>query len=256
MDFSFIIVNHNSDAFLKRCIGSIEKFAMDDSYEIIVVQNDNNVPIEVAAQNTRLIKLEKNLGFGNACNMGAKKATGQILFFLNPDTEILKCDFNLIKERLLRDMFGIVAPQLMTEEGTPQRWSFGRKLTPLQIIANNLKLFAKNNRLASENEFYVDWVAGTAFAIKKEVFDNIGRFDENYFMYFEDVDLCLRLRNSGSTIAILPQFKILHLGGQSYTGNQKQKRDYFVSQDYYLKKNFGRFYSLLFKFLRIILRKV
>jgi len=102
----------------------------------------------------------------------------------------------------------------------------------------------------------VDWVSGGAFAIKKDLFEKIHGFDENFFMYFEDVDLCRRASSVGGKILYLPQFTIRHFGGQSYDDTRKQKVEYYQSQDYYLKKHFSRASAFFIALLRKVLRKV
>lgn len=240
MDISFIIVNYKSKNFLKNCISSVTKNLSDCTWEIIIVNNDETVlekAVGLALPNLRIINHLTNDGFAKACNIGAEDALGKILFFLNPDTEIRNLDFNAISKSLNQTGIGILAPQIITPTGNIQKWSYGEKITLLTIIKNNLGL-AKNDQSGIDTiSMEVDWASGCALAIKKSVFDQLSGFDENFFMYFEDVDLCKRTQKLGKKIITLPEMQVLHFGGQSFAGIKKQKKDYYASQDYYFKKH-------------------
>ena len=240
MDFSFIVVNHNSENFLEKCLDSIRKNVSAFSYEIIVVQNDGKHCFMNNESDIFQISLPENRGFGSACNAGAKKAAGRILFFLNPDTQFLTNNLALISNCLANKEIAIAAPQLFTKDGAPQKWGYGNKITPWSIIRSKI-FFKKINSFPiaeDKKEIMVDWVSGAAIAITKDTFMSVGCFDENFFMYYEDVDLCHRLRSCGKKIVVLPELQVRHVGGQSYAEGHTQKSDYYTSQDYYLKKNF------------------
>jgi GT2 family glycosyltransferase len=240
MGVSFIILNYRSELYLKKCISSITENFTSIDHEIIIINNDEKAISTIKGdENIHIFNQRKNLGFSKACNIGASVSSKEILFFLNPDTEILFFGLDQIIEKLSDDSNGIVSPILITENNQLQAWSFGRKITPFGIILNNLG-FAEKNIFPQEKILETDWVSGAAFAIKKTLFEEIGGFDEKFFMYFEDVDLCKRVRDKNKKILVLPNLRVLHLEGKSSTNNkQKQKADYYESQDYYLLKNFG-----------------
>lgn len=254
MDISFVIVNYKSQACLTKCLESINGKTGDLLSEIIVVNNDKEKLFGV--ENIKVVENEKNCGFGTACNLGAKKASGRILFFLNPDTEIITLDFVQVISQMENNGFSIVAPQLIDPSGRPEKWSVGKIITPLGIIKNNFTFFGIKKYWLKSAAGEVDWVSGAAFAVRKDLFEKIGGFDENFFMYFEDVDLGKRIKDAGGKILYAPQYKVLHLGGQSYGDGKKQKAAYYKSQDYYLEKHFGKFSSVLVRLLRKIFRKI
>jgi GT2 family glycosyltransferase len=256
MDFSFIIVNHNSEKFLRDCIDSIQKNISGFSYEILIVHNDGRPHQEITDEKIKHIHLGENCGFGHACNVGANKAVGEIFFFLNPDTKILTVDMAAVRRKLSGGEIAIAAPILLTASGKIQPWSFGKKITPWKIIGNNLGLTTDHCPEKPRNEIYVDWVSGAAFFITKKIFLEIGGFDEKFFMYWEDVDLCLRIRNSGKKMILLPQFEVMHIGGQSFIENKKQKSYYYASQNHYLQKHFTAKYAFLILSIRKLLGKV
>ena len=251
MDISFIIINYRSRDFLKPCIESIIKRVKNFSFEIIIVNNDE-FPLDnfFALDKIKIIEQNKNRGFAQASNLGTKKASGRILFFLNADTEILSQNIGSIIKTFNNAAVGAVSPKLILPDGSPQPWGAGYKITALSIIKNNLG-FIKDKVVWEKNEAtVVDWASGAALAVKKEVFEKCGGFDEKFFMYFEDVDLCNCIRKMGKKIILLPQVRILHAGGQSKLNTEKQKKQYYESQDYYFRKNFSLFTSYWIKLLR------
>lgn len=253
MDISFIIVNYNSSQFLEKCLASLKKHALPLEWEVIIVDNDT-VPLnsDHAYPNLKIINNTKNEGFGKACNIGAAASSGKVFFFLNPDTEVLTSELAAITKILQNPNIGIVAPLLVTPKGCPQPWRAGYDMTPWEMIRNNVCSGRIKDHWSQKDVTDADWVSGAAIAITKDLFSEIGGFDENFFMYFEDVDLCRRVKKRDRTIAINPQLKVLHIGGQSYPDTEKQKNNYYASQDYYLKKNFGLMQFISIKLLRLM----
>jgi GT2 family glycosyltransferase len=252
MDFSFIIVNHKSDKHITSCIDSIRKNACKHSFEIIIVQNDNQNPTLKETDNLIFLELSENKGFGNACNIGAKCAMGEIIFFINPDAKLLDDNLHILQNRLANQNIGIIAPQIITCDGFPEKWSVGYDVTPISILKNNLG-FSKDKYLSkSTKEISTGWVSGCAFAIKNSLFKEIKGFNEDYFLYFEDVDLCKRIQKLGKQIIMSPEIKVSHLGGSSHCDNKSLKNHYYTSQYKYLHDNFGKHSADFIKILRKI----
>lgn len=243
MDISFIIVNYGSAKFLKPCLTSLTKNAPSAPWEAIIVNNDSE-PLEdfFYLGNIRVIENGNNDGFAKACNLGSNIAKGRILFFLNPDTEVRTSNIDLLVEKLNDPSVGIAAPKLLLPSGDIQPWSNGKRITPFSIILGNL--------FKIDDLHEIDWASGAALAITKDLFMKIGGFDEVFFMYFEDVDLCKRVSRSGKRIVLVPEVEVVHIGGQSSNDQKKQKDIYYKSQDYYLKKYFGPISTVLLKILR------
>lgn len=215
----------------------LEREAKDVPLEILVVDNGSQPselePVRALARRITLIENPKNVGFGTACNQAAKVAKGQYLFFLNNDVEIVPGSLKQVVDYLdSHEKLGAVSLNLrLPKTGEPQDYAFGQFPTPLAILTRRWA----DNRPVAAPELEVDWVAGTAFAIKKSVFDQIGGFDENIFFYFEDVDLCHRLKDAGYKNVVLP-IPIAHFGGESVKKTGKQKQLYDKGQDYYFSK--------------------
>jgi N-acetylglucosaminyl-diphospho-decaprenol L-rhamnosyltransferase len=251
MDLSFIILNYHSEKYLTACISSLEKNALGFKYEIIIINNNlEKLELAFTNQSIQILNTFSNPGFAKGCNLGASIATGKILFFLNPDTKILDDKLNTILPLLADATLGIVAPTLLTKTGKPQPWRAGAEITPLQTVLQNI-LFKKKFPLSQKTPAAkLAWVSGAAMLIKKDFFEKIGGFDENFFMYFEDVDLCKRVRQFGKKIVLCSEPKVLHYGGGSIENNQLQKKYYYLSQDYYFKKHFGQLQATWLKTFR------
>jgi GT2 family glycosyltransferase len=246
------VLYQNSDELLAS-IGSLQGKIKNDETEIIVVINDGSrLDIESSCI-TKIIKSDENLGFARACNLGAREACGEILWFLNPDTEIISDNLekilNVFKED---DQTGIIGSQLITKNGDIQEWSTGLQPSLWDLIRNNLG-FPVSRKIWERNTVQeTEWVSGTSLFMRRELFKKAGGFDENFFMYFEDIDLCIRTRSLGNKVIYFPEFKIKHLGGKSFNDNKLQKKYYYASQDYYFEKHLGKFQKNIIKVLRNI----
>lgn len=254
-DLSIITINFNTYDLVKNCIESIIKNTRDISYEIIII---NNHPItkKIDAKNLKnlfseldnikVIKSQNN-GFGSGNNLGAKKAEGKYLIFLNSDTLITDNSLNIMVKYFERNTrIGALDPLLYTKKGVLQK-HFYKNFQNLKI------LITRNDKIKKINlrtEFFsADMVTGAAMMVRKDLFDKLGGFDDHFFMYFEDEDLCRRLSNLKKINGILTTAKIIHLEGKS-SGHQSKKKMYYHSQNYYWQKHYGYFMMLLMRLLR------
>ena len=254
MKFSIIIPTYNSKEYIKECLFSILKSGFND--EIIVVDNNSKDGTPFYVKNNfpkiQVIENSHNFGFGKSANIGAKKASGEYFIFLNPDTIVFQDSFQRLEDFIQKNSnFGAIGFNLITREGKHENFSFGKKNNLFQILKN--KFFLKKDFLP-DAPIKVDWVSGAAVVVKNEVFKKIGGFDENFFMYFEDQDLCLRIKNFSYPVYFLPNAKIIHLGGKGWTSLSFQKKYYYESQDYFFKKHFGIFQYSLMRVLRLPLK--
>jgi len=254
MDLSIIIVNYKSEEFLRNCLKSILRNISGCSFEIIVIDNEANGKakemIEKQFPKVKILENKENLGFGKANNQGAKVARGNILLFLNPDILIKKNIFHEIINTFNSDKnIGIISPELVLANASPQLWSCGKRENFYQLIKS--KFFSKpDTSNLSKEQIKVEWVSGAALAIKKKIFKQINGFDEKFFMYFEDRDLCRRVGNLGYKTMVLLKLKVIHLGGQAPILNKRRKKIYYQSQNYYWRKHYGLLKSLLMRLIR------
>jgi len=245
------IVNYNSRENLQACLRSIrENISGQENLQIVVINNDEKrlekFPDEFGVE---LIEKNENIGFGKAHNLGLQAAKGKYILFLNPDTKL----FPSAAERLLSvfladEKIGIAGPAHVGENDVSEENYFGLRRTPLSIIGSKI---SRRKQSVSENIFETDWVSGGAMMAKKELLLELGGFDENYFMYFEDVDLCLQAKQKGWKVVVHPEAKIFHKSGQSFSSSREKKKYYYDSQAYYIKKNFGLLWAWIVKILRL-----
>ncbi len=247
---SVITINFNHKHFPKLCVEALEAAKTNFKFEIIFVDNGAHDLIskgflEKAAKQGRikLIKTHKNLGFSAGNNLGAVNATGEYLLFLNPDTTVYSdalqkmIDYMERRENAVyyygagdgsvergngvkHGHIGILGPKLIYADGVVQdsRRRFPRlidliaKRTPL----SRLPFFRKKVHEYIMNDFdhekicEPDWVTGAAMLISKKVFESVGGFDERYFIFMEDLDLCRKVRAKGLKVVYYPEAQINH----------------------------------------------
>lgn len=252
---SIIIVNYQSRAYLEKCLASIfAKINLTSSYEIIVVNNDIKSELDglnILFPTIKIIQNSKNNGFGSANNLGAKEARGEVLLFLNPDTEIITQNISsVLAEFENNQALGILGSRIITTDGIVQNWIAGAKIDLLNVLGNNFKQTKNKQCWQNTKQTEVFWVAGTAMFITEKLFGQLGGFDEKFFMYFEDVDLCNRAQALNKKVIYFPDFSVLHHSGKSFLAKKKQKKCYYLSQDYYFRKHLGFFQATLLKLLR------
>jgi GT2 family glycosyltransferase len=244
--FTFIIVNYRSASLLPAWFESlIHTHLGPDAYEVIVANNDPDESAQLLALQQdytfQLFEQGSNRGFGAAVNNVAPQAQGSLLCLSNPDTRFVSSDWRTLSQYWSEGThLGILGPQLIDRYGQPERWSRGTTPTLWHILRNNLGFSAdaRLNRLTTLHQ--VDWVSGATLIIPTALFQKIHGFDEDFFLYFEDVDLCQRVRNQGFTVKTLPELRIRHLGGRSMGSLCEQKRHFFHSQKKYFHKHRSR----------------
>lgn len=221
---SIIIVTWNTADITCQAIKSIYKHLKNISFQVIVVDNnssDNTITqikkITQKHSNLILIKNKQNFGFSKANNIGVNKANGQYLFFLNSDT--LLSDNSVLKAIDFLDKnqssIGIIAPQLLNADKSPQNSVF-----PPQTIINAIRQFALNQpnkftKYTPKKSGPVNAVSGAALIISSLDFNKIGGWNEHFFFYFEDLDLCRKIHQYGKKVYYYKQSQIIHLHGQS-----------------------------------------
>ena len=226
---SAILVTYNSAGSIERCLTALRSEA---GWERIVVDNastDNSVErVRAIDPEARVIANDRNLGFGAAANQGARLASSNVLLFLNPDAVAQTGALSEFLAALKPMDVGAAGGLLLREDGHPDRgFSVRRFPTTISMVAEILLL----NRLWSGNPVNrryrcldldygkaqdVDQPAGACLAVRRDAWESIGGFDETFFpVWFEDVDLCLRLRQSGWRIVYWPESRFAHSGGHS-----------------------------------------
>ncbi len=249
---SFIIVNYNSQKELQNCLQDLSKIDNASKCEIIIINNDIKklyLP-KYNFKNQLIYEINKNIGYGAANNIGLKCVNNEIICFLNPDTHSFCSNLTTII-KYLKNKKTILLPQILTEFGTPQPWSVGYNVSLLRILGNNIGFYKKP--WLSKQKISVDWVSGTALFISTEFIRELHGFDEDFFLYFEDVDLCKRAIYKGAEIYYVPQFQIVHKNGASSKNSTKnQKQYYYASQKLFFQKHFNRLQIILLHSFHVI----
>lgn len=258
MKISIIIVNWNAGEQLYRCVNSVVKYSSGLDVEIIVVDNgssDNSLALISGLPRTTVIETGENLGFGKACNLGATHAQGEFLLFLNPDAEVYEetlqrtYDFMVNKDN---HKIGICGVQLINENDEVDR-SCTKFPNFKTMLARTL---GADRFFTSLSYFMIDWdhrssrkvdhVIGAFYFVRKKVFDTVSGFDEHFFVYLEDLDLSLRIRQLGFDIYYLSDIQAFHAGG-GVSQQVKARRLFYSwrSRILYVFKHFNFFQASL-----------
>lgn len=264
MDITFIIVNYNTFELTLECICSVYQYTKVNSFEIILVDNastDGSVKnISARYPDLTFILNEENIGFGRANNLGIQMAKGKYVFLLNSDTLLTSDAANTFlnymeDERHLR--VACCGAALIDGDGNDQV-SYGNfpSLTEAFSALGFLKLYKQYyNRYLSSGVFNysdeiraVDYICGADMFIRKVVLDKIGGFDPRFFLYFEEVDLSLRIKKANYLSVLLPGVKIIHYESASVGGtalNYGKARHLARSRRLYFRKNHGKLVAMV-----------
>jgi len=250
-DLSIIIVCYKGWGKLLKCLESLSLFKLINfSMEVIIV--DNNSPdgeiheIEKKFPGFRFIINKVNGGFANGNNLGSRIASGEFLLFLNPDTIVLESELlKMVDVARNNPDYHVVSCKQVNNKGKLSRdnnhFPSLRRLTGIQRtfadIGKSEKSETNNNGIS-----FPDWVSGAVMILGKEIFQNLDGFDEDYWMYYEDVDLCQRVIKTGGRVALCNGITIEHNHGGSSRVNIKTssitKSEVLISEHVYVSKNF------------------
>lgn len=268
IDVSIIFVNYKTKDLTINAIESVFEKTQNINFEIFVVDNASNdgsiEAIEQKFPNVNIIKNPVNSGFGAANNLAIKRAGGKYIFCLNTDTLLvnnaIKILFDFMEKEENKNV-GVCGGYLENAEGIPMDcggnfpniteilWKFGirnifkekYKKYKLTINSGDIKHCKK-----------IEYITGADIMFRKSVLDKTGLFDETFFMYYEETDLCYRIKKAGYLIKYVPEAKIIHLEGKSSNSTINKKKQSKNSEFLYLKKHFPN--SIFFiKFLYCIL---
>lgn len=235
IDISVIIVNYKSWHHLQKCLQQLSIINSDKFiFETIVVDNCSNDGLLESFKSdfkaVNFIENSGNNGFANACNLGASKAQGDYLLFLNPDTlantEALE---ELLQTAQQHPNYGIVSCQQVDEKGKPNNhdklfFSPGTMFGLFRIIFKLIHYSDLKQRFnPAKAIIFPDWVSGSVVFMSRSWFNKVKGWCEDYWMYYEDVDLSKRITLAGGKIALLKNVRIIHAHGGSTRINIKTK---------------------------------
>jgi N-acetylglucosaminyl-diphospho-decaprenol L-rhamnosyltransferase len=251
---SFIFVNYRSARFLGSALASLEPISARVATQYIIINNDLTEKVQVDELAKKfgadVEHFPENRGFGAANNAGARRARGTVLFFINPDTRYTSGDIQELLSTVKREPQTVFGTALIDPSGQRERWSSGPLPSLRTLVGSKLfpRLFPRPWRAETVTE--VGWVSGAALLIPKEFFMTIGGFDERFFLYYEDVDLCARARARGGRVVLFPSLIWRHERGGSQTDYASTKRFYRDSQRRYFSKHRPRYESRVLGFLQ------
>jgi GT2 family glycosyltransferase len=256
IDLSILIVNYNVKEFLLNLLGSIQIAAKNISIEIIVVDNaSDDGSVEILRQrfpDITLIANNKNVGFGAANNQAMRIAKGKYFLLINPDTIVREDTFIKMIEFFEKvPEAGIAGCKVLNPDGSlqlscrrsfPGPWTSFTKVTGLSTLFPKSRILARYNlTYLDENQTYeVDAVSGAFLMMRKEVYKNIGGFDEQFFMYGEDLDLCYRVQKSNYKVFYLHTTEIIHYKGESTKRSSiDETKVFYDAMHLFVRKHFS-----------------
>jgi len=232
-----VILNFQAGEYVVKCVNSILKNS-DFPTEVVIVDNgstDESVKrVRTKCAGVKIVENKQNLGFAEGNNVGiifALKNDADYIFLLNPDTTIEKNTIeNLLKIMKNNKEAGIVGPKIYSMDN--KIWSCGGEIDKKRFTGGLISFGEKDHRRCNK-EKEVDFVSGTAMFIRKEVFGKVGLLPGDYFLYYEDIDFCLRAKKAGYKIYFVPN-SILYHDWSSIIGKKSPMKEYFMARNHLL----------------------
>ncbi len=252
-DVAVLLINYNTSKYTLECIKTVIEMTSESiSYQIVVVDNNSEITdYENLKQNfpndprCKLVRSNLNTGFGGGNMFGAKYANARYLLFLNNDALLLNDCLSILTRFMDKNKkIGVCTAQNYDEHNNPvpsfdhykglRRLLFGRGF----LEKTNPKRYP-NRKVEYKDPITVDWVNGAFLFFRSETFEEIDGFDTNIFLYWEEMDLCYRLKQKKYSTMLVPEAKILHYQGVSIGESKTINKEAYRSYLYVIRKNFG-----------------
>ncbi|MEI6947582.1 glycosyltransferase family 2 protein [Paraflavisolibacter sp. H34] len=264
MQISVVIVNYNVKYFLEQCLYSVREAARGLQVETIVIDNrstDGSLDyLRPRFPEVLFVANDTNAGFARACNLGARRAGGRFVLFLNPDTllaeDTLRCCLHFFETHAGAGAAGV---KMIDGSGAflkESKRAFPSPLTSLYKLSGLAGLFPRSpvfsryylGHLDEGQDHAVEVLAGAFMMVRREVLDRVGGFDEDFFMYGEDIDLSYRIRKSGFQNYYLAGTTIIHFKGESTKrGSLNYVRVFYGAMSIFVRKHYGGARAGLFR---------
>jgi hypothetical protein len=227
-----VIVNYNAGPHLRRCVNSVVR-AAGVAVETVIIDNasaDDRLEDLATVAGVSVIRNARNVGFGAAVNQGVRDTSAPLVLVLNPDCELTAGALpRLVRELTTTPSCAVVAPQVLNEDGSYQGNArgdpgilaglFGRSRALTRrfpwLAVGTQQVVAPEAVSVTAGSVDVDWVSGACLLVSRGAFDLVGGFDEAYFLFWEDADLCRRLRGAGFGVRFCPDARVVHAVGVS-----------------------------------------
>ena len=250
-DLAVIVISTNEARWLRACLTTVFEHAGGASLDVVVADNmstDGTADLVGSEFPQARIVASENRGFGHANNRGLETTSAEFVLFLNPDTEVVEGSFaDLVEVMRRRREIGVIGVRQVGSDGELQpsirrfptvlrslcqalgseRWPFRASWTGERVL----------DPAAYERETQCDWVSGSFMLVRREALDRVSPFDERFFIYCEETDLCLRIKEAGWSIVHLPVMTIVHHGGNE-SASTRMAAQHGFSQRLYLHKHF------------------
>ena len=259
MQLSVIILNYNVRYFLEQCVLSVQKALENIDGEIIVIDNnssdDSCAMMKELFPNVKLIENKENLGFPKGNNIGVAQAKGEFICILNPDTVVAEDTFTKILNfvtlsavEVPNSEIGIIGCKLIdgtgnflpeSKRGVPTPWVAFTKIFGLYKVSN---LFGKYyaQHLTENQSGKVDILVGAFMVMERELYNEIGGFDENCFMYSDDIDLSYMALKKGKTNFYFHETSVIHYKGESTVRDEKYMKRFQQAMNFFYSKHFKK----------------
>jgi GT2 family glycosyltransferase len=273
---SIIIVNYNTDIYLKKCLDTIIKNTKGITYEIIVIDNNSSrreiEKFPLIFPDVKFIFRNCNDGFGAGCNEGVRNSSSDFILIVNPDILFINNAVKLLYEVMMNYKgIGLCSPLFIDENGN-SLFSFNKfpnlKWELIEFFgldgtkSENKLLKLLDNHRDPDKPFYFDSVTGACMFLRKDIFLKVGGFDTKIFLYYEDTDIQKKISNAGYKIACIPAIKVIHHQNistkksgdeNSYLLNlNRSKLIYYLNNTGVTKRTILRIMNILSYFLRLI----
>lgn len=254
-DVSVIIVNYKTKELVYECLKSLLLNTIDINFEVFVVDNNSQDEIEdmlkVNFESVNFISSVSNVGFGAANNIAIRKSTGKYIYLLNPDTLVLNNAIKYFRDYCEENKeVGCVGGWLEDLEGTNIHshgvfflywydifYSIGYNFKKL-LNLKRIKL-KKSNIVKQFKPISVDYISGASLFIPRKTLDKVGVFDESFFMYSEETDLQFRMSMESLSRIVIPQPRVIHLEGKSFSLSNNRRIMMNVSKIKFIRKHKG-----------------
>lgn len=268
MKLSIIIVNYRGWKRLWPCLESLRRLKNATfTWEVIVVDNhsaDDQLPLFTEAfPEFTFVENKGNFGFSHGCNLGTKRSTGEFLLFLNPDTVItLESLQGLLQCAEAHREFTIVSCSQVTDHGKDDR-PYGLFLGPSRLTSLMRSLYRLTHKKlptrtleSGDRVIFPDWVSGSVMLISRKQFNRLGGWCEDFWMYYEDTDLCKRAWDIGGRVVLIDNLQIIHNHGGASRINMDvkalTKSEVMISRHLFIHKHFGGLKRLLMQIYLVL----
>ena len=274
MDLSICILSLNALNYLAPLLASIEQYSSGLTYEVIVVDNGSTDGtadwIKEHHPEISLTRNQANLGFTRGNNQAMEMAKGDFILLLNPDTFLTEDCFGPQLDFLRENPdVGITIPKVLNADGSFQQQSRRGDARPIEVFGYFLKLGKLFPSSKALNGYLQSWlpqdeiaevkaVSGSCMFIRREVYEQIGGLDEQFFAYQEDSDYCMRARQAGWKVMYVPLSSIIHYAGEGGSKTRPYHSIYQWHRSYYLyyRKHFARENFFLFNWFYYLVMAV